>query len=52
MNDRLSRLPGVPYFQPRGVFRGTRAFFDAMEAEKEGKPRAWFQEHVNPMVVE
>lgn len=43
--DVMTRLPGVPDFQPRGVFRGTQAFFDAMDAEKERKRQAWFQEH-------
>lgn len=29
----------------RGVFRGSHAFFDAMDAEKERQRQAWFQEH-------
>ena len=43
--DAMTRLPAVPDFQPRGTFRGTQAFFDAMDAEKERKRQAWFQEH-------
>ena len=43
--DAMTRLPGVPDFQPRGVFRGTPAFFDAMDAEKERQRQAWFLEH-------
>lgn len=31
--DAMTRLPGVPDFQPRGVFRGTQTFFDAMDAD-------------------
>ncbi|OYY93785.1 MAG: hypothetical protein B7Y41_09985 [Hydrogenophilales bacterium 28-61-23] len=47
--DAMTRLPGVPDFQPRGIFRGTQAFFDAMDAEKERKRQAWFQEHAEPL---
>lgn len=43
--DAMARLPGVPDFQTRGIFRGIQAFFDAMDAEKERKRQAWFQEH-------
>lgn len=43
--DAMTRLPGMPDFQPRGVFRGSHAFFDAMDAEKERQRQAWFQEH-------
>lgn len=43
--DAMTRLPGMPDFQPRGVFRGSHAFFDAMNAEKERQRQAWFQEH-------
>lgn len=25
--DAMTRLPGMPDFQPRGVFRGSHAFF-------------------------
>ncbi|MDO9226683.1 MAG: hypothetical protein Q8M09_01840 [Pseudomonadota bacterium] len=38
----MTRLHSVPDFQPRGVFRGTQAFFAAMDAEKEHRRRAWF----------
>lgn len=43
--DAMSHLPGVPDFQPRGLFRGTQAYFDAMDAEKERQRQAWFQTH-------
>jgi hypothetical protein len=43
--DAMARLPGVPDFQPRGVFRGSQAYFDAMDAEKERKRQQWFLEH-------
>lgn len=48
--DAMTRLPGVPDFQPHGVFRGTQAFFDAMDAEKERKRQAWFyDEHLEQL---
>lgn len=50
--DAMTRLPGVPDIQPHGVFRGTQAFFDAMDAEKERKRQAWFQEYARHIVVE
>jgi len=43
--DAMTRLPEMPDFQPRGVFRGTHAFLAAMDAEKERKRQAWFQQH-------
>lgn len=43
--DAMTRLPGVPDFQPRGVFRGTQAWFDAQDADKERRRQAWFQQH-------
>jgi hypothetical protein len=43
--DAMTRLPEVPDFQPRGVFRGTHAFFIAMDEEKEARRQAWFQGH-------
>ncbi len=43
--DAMMRLPGLPDFQPRGVFRGTPAFFEDMDAEKERRRQAWFCEH-------
>ncbi|MDD5389680.1 MAG: hypothetical protein PHD37_10060 [Gallionellaceae bacterium] len=43
--DAMTRLPGVPDFQPRGLFRGTQAFFDAMDAEKERNRQLWFQKN-------
>jgi hypothetical protein len=43
--DAMTRLPGVPDFQPRGIFHGTHAFFVAMDEEKEARRQAWFQEH-------
>jgi len=48
----MIRLPGVPDFQPRGVFRGTQAYFDAMDAEKEYKRQTWFQEHAKRFSLE
>ncbi len=47
--DAMTHPPGVPDFQPRGVFRGTQAFFDAMDAEKERKRQAWFEEHAEQL---
>lgn len=43
--DAMTRIPGMPDFQPRGVFRGPHAFFVAMDQEKERRRQAWFQEH-------
>jgi hypothetical protein len=43
--DAMTRLPGMPDFQPRGLFRGSHAFFAAMDAEKERRRQAWFQQH-------
>lgn len=43
--DAMTRLPGVPDFQPHGIFRGPQAYFDAMDAEKEHNRQAWFQAH-------
>lgn len=43
--DAMTRLPGMPDFQPRGVYRGSHAFFESMDAEKERKRQAWFQQH-------
>lgn len=43
--DAMMRLPGLPGFQPRGVFRGTHAVFAAMDAEKERRRQTWFQQH-------
>jgi len=50
--DAMTRLPGVPDFQPRGVFRGTQVFLDAMDAEKERMRQAWFQEHAKRITLE
>jgi hypothetical protein len=43
--DAMTRLPGMPDFQPRGLFRGSHAFFVAMDAKKESSRQAWFQQH-------
>jgi hypothetical protein len=43
--DALTRLPGMPDFQPRGVFRGSHAYFAAMDEEKARNRQAWFQRH-------
>lgn len=43
--DAMTRLAGMPDFQPRGVFRGSHARFEAMDAEKERQRQAWFQQH-------
>lgn len=43
--DAMTRLPGMPDFQPRGVFRGSHAFFMAMDEEKSRRCQAWFQGH-------
>jgi len=43
--DAMTRLPGVPDFQPRGVIRGTQAFFDALDADRERRHQAWFLDH-------
>lgn len=43
--DAMTRLSGMPDFQPRGVFRGPHAFFATMDEEKECRRQAWFQQH-------
>jgi len=43
--DAMMRLPGMPDFQPQGVYRGSHAFFESMDAEKERKRQAWLQQH-------
>jgi hypothetical protein len=43
--DAMTRLPGVPDFQPQGVFHGSHAYFMAMDEEKERQRQAWFQQH-------
>lgn len=43
--DAMARLPGVPDFQVRGVFRGSHAFFNAMDEEKARLRQNWFLEH-------
>lgn len=43
--DAMTRLPGMPDFQPRGVFRGSHAFFVAMDEDKERRRQDWFQQH-------
>jgi hypothetical protein len=43
--DAMTRLPGMPDFQPHGVFRGCHAFFVAMDEEKSRQRQAWFQRH-------
>jgi hypothetical protein len=35
----------VPDFQPKGVFRGTQAYFNRMDDEKMKKTQAWLHEH-------
>lgn len=43
--DAMARLPGEPDFQPHGVFRGTHAFFQAMDEKIARQRQAWFLEH-------
>lgn len=43
--DALVRLPGMPDFQPRGVFRGSHAYFAAMDEDKARRRQAWFLRH-------
>lgn len=43
--DAMARLPGIPDFQPRGLFRGTHAYFQAMDEDKARKRQAWLLEH-------
>ncbi len=43
--DALSRVPGMPDFQPQGLFRGSYAYFVAMDDEKARRRQAWFQQH-------
>jgi hypothetical protein len=43
--DAMTRLPDIPDFQARGVYRGSHAFFEAMDAEKERRRQAWFLQH-------
>jgi hypothetical protein len=43
--DAATHIPGVPDFQPRGLFRGSLAYFIAMDGEKARRRQAWFQEH-------
>jgi hypothetical protein len=43
--DAMTRLPDMPDFQPRGLFRGSHAFFVSMDEEKERKRQAWFRQH-------
>jgi hypothetical protein len=35
----------IPDFQPKGVFRGTQAMFDEMDAERSRKIREWVNAH-------
>lgn len=46
--DALTQSLGIPDFQPKGVFRGSQAMFDAMDAEREKKIREWVNEHARP----
>lgn len=43
--DAMTHVPGMPNFQPRGVFRGTHAYFNAMDEEMARRRQAWFQQH-------
>jgi len=39
----MTRLPGMPGFQHQGVFRGSHAYFMAMDEEMARLRQAWFQ---------
>lgn len=43
--DAMMKSLGLPDFQPRGVFRGPPAMFEAMDAERARKMREWLCEH-------
>jgi hypothetical protein len=43
--DAMTRLPGVPDFQPHGVWRGPHSLFNAMDAERARRRQDWFDEH-------
>ncbi len=43
--DAMTRLPGMPDFQTHGVFRGSHAYFMAMDEERSRQCQAWFQGH-------
>ena len=38
-------VPGMLVFQPQGLFRGSYAYFVAMDDEKARRRQAWFQQH-------
>jgi len=46
--DAQSRSLAIPDFQPKGVFRGARSMFDAMDKERANKIREWVNEHARP----
>ena len=43
--DAMTRVPGMPDFQPRGLFRGNHGYFVAMDEAKARRRQAWFQQH-------
>ncbi|PJC02473.1 MAG: hypothetical protein CO071_02965 [Gallionellales bacterium CG_4_9_14_0_8_um_filter_59_50] len=43
--DALINSLAIPDFRPRGVFRGPRSMFAAMDADRAGKIREWVNEH-------
>lgn len=46
--DALSQSLGIPDFRPKGVFRGSQAMFEAMDAERAQKIREWVNERARP----
>lgn len=43
--DAMVKSLRIPDFQPQGVFRGTQAMFDEMDAERSKKIREWVNAH-------
>lgn len=41
----LMKSLGVPSFRQGGVFRGTQAMFDQMDAERLQRRQRWLDEH-------
>ena len=41
----LAKSLGIPNFRKGGVFRGTQAMFDKMDAERLAQMRRWLNEH-------
>lgn len=46
--DALMQSLTLPDFRPRGVFRGPRSMFEAMETERIRKIKEWLDAHSRP----